>query len=86
MLSKDDAVLITLLSCDGVTIEVKSRGSLSSLWIISTDIVWRRSSFVCGRTIGIMSDHVAATLPKSLIEHLAAGKEMLVTLTAIRPG
>ena len=49
-------------------------------------MVWRRSTFVCGRTIGILSDQVAATLPKSLIENLIAGKEMVVTLIATRPG
>jgi hypothetical protein len=86
VLSHDDAVLITLLSCEGVTMEVKSRGSFEFTLDHPTDIVWRRSSFVCGRTIGIMSDHVAATLPKKLIEHLAAGEEMLVILTTMRPG
>jgi len=49
-------------------------------------MVWRRSSFVCGRTIGIMSDYVAATLPKTLLANLVAGKEMIITLTAMRPG
>jgi hypothetical protein len=48
-------------------------------------MVWRRSSFVCGRTIGIFSDHVAANLPKKLIANLVAGKEMIITLTAMRP-
>ena len=86
VLTHDDAVLITRLSCEGVTIEVKSRGSFKFTLDHPTDIVWRRSSFVCGRTIGIMSDHVAAALPKKLIEHLAAGKGMIITLTAMRPG
>jgi hypothetical protein len=86
MLSHDDSVLFTRLSCDGVTVEVKSKGS--SLFTLDhpTDIVWRRSSFVCGRTIGINSDHVAADLPKALIANLVAGKEMIITLTAMRPG
>jgi len=85
LLSHDDTVLFTLLSCDGVTAEVKSKGS--SLFTLDhpTDMVWRRSSFVCGRTIGIISDHVAATLPKKLIANLVAGKEMIITLTAMRP-
>lgn len=86
VLSHDDAILITRLSCDGVVIEVKSQGSFKFTLDHPTDIVWRRSSFVCRRTIGIMSDHVAATLPKKLIENLAEGKEMLVILTAMRPG
>jgi uncharacterized protein len=86
ILSHDDAVLITRLSCEGITAEVKSRGSSMFTLDHPTDMVWRRSSFVCGRTIGILSDHVAATLPQALMANLAAGKEMIVTLTAMRPG
>ena len=86
VVTHDDAILVTRLSCEGVIVEVKSRGSFKFTLDHPTDIVWRRSSFVCGRTIGIMSDHVAAALPKKLIEHLAAGKGMIVTLTATRPG
>jgi hypothetical protein len=86
VLTHDDAVLITRLSCDGKTVEVKSRGSSQFTLDHPTDMVWRRSSFVCGRTIGIMSDHVAATLPKTLIANLVAGKEMIITLIAMRPG
>jgi hypothetical protein len=86
VLTYDDAVLITRLSCDGKMVEVKSRGSSQFTLDHPTDMVWRRSSFVCGRTIGIMSDHVAAALPKTLIASLAAGKEMIITLTAMRPG
>jgi uncharacterized protein len=82
----DDAILFTRLSCGGVTVEVKSRGSSLLTLNHPTDIVWRRSSFVCNRTIGIMSDHVAATLPRSLISNLIEGKEMIAYLTAIRPG
>jgi uncharacterized protein len=86
VLSHDAAVLITRLSCDGETVEVKSHGSSQFTLDHPTDMVWRRSSFVCGRTIGILSDHVAATLPGRLIANLAAGKEMIIILTAMRPG
>src|SRR5512137_467196 len=81
----DDAILFSRLSCGGVTVDVKSRGSSLLTLDHPTGIVWRRSSFVCGRTIGIMSDRVAATLPKSLISNLTEGKEMIAYLTAIRP-
>ena len=86
VLAHNDAVLITRIVCGGVTVAVKSRGS--SLFTLNhpTDMVWRKSSYVCGRTIGIMSDHVAATLPKTLISNLVTGKDMIVTLTAMRPG
>ena len=86
VLANDDAVLFTRLSSGDVIFEVKSHGSSRFTLDHPTDMVWRRSSFVCGRTIGILSDHVAADLPKTLIANLAAGKEMIVTLTAMRPG
>src|SRR5512137_2159687 len=86
VLANDDAVLTTRLSSGDVTVEVTSHGSSRFILDHPTDMVWRRSSFVCGRTIGILSDHVAADLPKALIVNLIAGKEMTVTLTAMRPG
>jgi hypothetical protein len=86
VLANDDAILTTRLSSGDVTFEVKSHGSSRFTLDHPTDMVWRRSSFVCGRTIGILSDQVAATLPKALITNLVTGKEMTVTLTAMRPG
>jgi hypothetical protein len=85
VLANEDAVLITRLSSVDVTFRVKSHGSSRFTLDHPTDLVWRRSSFVCGRTVGILSDHVAADLPKALIANLVAGKEMIVTLTAMRP-
>jgi hypothetical protein len=86
VLAHDEAVLVTLLECGGVVAEVRSCGSSQMLLNHPTDIVWRKSTFVCGRTIGIQSDEVALTLPRNLIENLVLGKEMTVTLTATRPG
>jgi len=86
VLSNDDAVLVTRLSSENVMVEVKSRGSSRFTLDHPTDLVWRRSSFVCGRTIGILSDHVAATLPEKLIASLVTGNEMIVTMTVTCPG
>ena len=86
VLTHDDAVLITLLECDGVSVTVRSRGSSQLLLDHPTDMVWRKSTFICGRTIGIISDRVALTLPRELMIRLARGNEMIVTLTATRPG
>ncbi len=86
VLAHDDAILLTRLHCGGVTVEVRSRGSSLMTLDHPTDMVWRRSSFVCGRTIGIMTDYVAATLPIPLIMNLIEGKDMIASLTAIRPG
>lgn len=86
VLAHDDTVLGTHLACEGILVEIQSRGSSQFTLNHPTDMVWRKSAFVCGRTIGILSDRVAQTLPRELIENLARGKEMVVTLTATRPG
>jgi len=86
VLARNDAILSTRMECGGVVVEVSSRGSAQMALDHPTDMVWRRSTFVCGRTIGILSDAVAATLSRDLIRNLALGKEMLVTLTATCPG
>ena len=86
VLAHDDAVLVTRLECSGTTAVVTSRGSPRFTLDHPADMVWRRSPFVCGRTIGILSDCVAATLPEALIRNLSAGKEMVITLKVTRPG
>jgi hypothetical protein len=86
VLAHDDARLLTRLACRGIEVEIHSRGSSQFTLIHPTDMVWRRSTFVCGRTIGILSDHVAATLPDELIRYLRAEETMVVTMVATRPG
>jgi hypothetical protein len=86
ILAHDDAVLVTRLFAGGIEAEVRSRGSAQFTLDHPADIVWRRSTFTCGRTIGISSDRVAATLPRELISALRNGEEMIVNLTVTRPG
>jgi len=86
VLAHDNAVLITRLACDGIVAEVRSRGSSRMMLDHPYDMVWRKSAFVCSRTIGILSDKAALTLPRELMENLARGEEMVVILTAMCPG
>jgi hypothetical protein len=85
VLAHDDAILTTRVECDGVTAEIISSGSSQMILDHPTDMVWRKSPFICGRTIGIKSDTVALTLPRDLVKNLVLGKEMIVTLTVTRP-
>jgi hypothetical protein len=82
----DDAQLTTTLSCGGLAVVVRSAGSAAFTLTHPTDFVWRKSSFVCGRTIGIRSDTVAKSLPGPFVRLLQNGEELVVTLTATRPG
>jgi hypothetical protein len=86
VLCHDDAELETTLECGGIEVVVHARGSPLMTLDHPTDLVWRKSRFVCGRTIGICSDHVAATLPKELVALLRAGQPLVVTLVARRHG
>jgi hypothetical protein len=86
VLCHDDAELVTTLACGGIEVVVHARGSPLMTLDHPTDLVWRKSRFVCGRTIGICSDHVAATLPEEFVAHLRAGQLLVVTLVARRPG
>ncbi len=85
VLAHDKTVLVTRLECGGIVAEVRSRGSSQMMLNHPTDMVWRKSTFVCGRTIGILSDTVALTIQRNLIDNLVLGKAMTVTLIAMRP-
>ncbi len=85
VLCHDRAVLLTRLSVGDLHIEVHSRGSAALTLAHPTDMVWRRSRFVCERTVGILSDRTAATLPRDLISHLRTGETLVVEMTATIP-
>jgi hypothetical protein len=86
ILCHDEAVLTTVLSCGGIITEVHSAGSAAMTLDHQRDLIWRKSTFVCGRTIGIRSDRVAATLPTELVALMRAGRLMVVRMTVRRPG
>jgi uncharacterized protein len=85
VLTDDDALLLTRLVAGDICVEVRSRGSSAFTLDHQTDLVWRRSGFVCGRTVGIHSDFTARTLPRELIAYLQQGGEMTVELVAVSP-
>lgn len=79
------AVLTTRLTAGGVTVEVRSRGSAALTLDHPADLVWRRSDFISDRTVGIRSDHTAATLLQEFIEALRRGEDLVVELEAESP-
>jgi len=84
VLADDRAVLVTRLSAGGHTVEVRGRGSSKMTLGHPTDLVWRKSSFVCDRTVGILCDCTAATLPRELVQALREGAELVVEMVAVR--
>jgi hypothetical protein len=84
VLADDRAVLVTRLTAGGHTVEIRGRGSSKITLTNPMDLVWRRSNFVCGRTVAILCEHTAATLPRELIRALREGGELEVELVAVR--
>jgi hypothetical protein len=80
LLAYDRAVLVTTLSAGGSSVEVHGQGSSGMTLTHPTDLVWRRSSFVCPRTVAIHCDRTAATLPRELVVALGEGAELVVEM------
>lgn len=80
LLAREGSSLVTRLCCGDMCVEVHAKGSPGLSLDHHHDLVWRRSRFTCGRTIGVRSDFSAATLPRELIARLVAGEEMIVEL------
>ena len=85
VLSREGAHLTTRLVCRDLCIEVRSAGGQGITLEHPTDLVWRRSSFCCGRTIATGSDLVARTLPRELIKYLQEGAIVRVEMVAECP-
>jgi len=86
VLAQDGAVLVTRLTAGGFSAEVHGRGSSGITLAHPTDLVWRRSNFVCPRTVAIHCDRVAATLPRDLVRALREGAELAVEMVAVVKG
>ncbi|MDH7593228.1 MAG: DUF371 domain-containing protein [Methanomicrobiales archaeon] len=85
MLREEGSVLTTVLKAGPFTFEVHSCGSPDLQLDHPTDLVWRRSGYICGRTIGIHSDQTAITLPRELIALLREGEVLTLELHAFIP-
>lgn len=83
ILASTGSRLITLFRCHDVRVVVQSQGSSGLSLDHPADLVWRRSTFTCGRTIGVSADHAARDLPAALIAYLRQGEELVIELTAI---
>ena len=81
-LRDDRTVFTTRLSAGKETVVVRSRGNAALTLDHPADIVWRKSDFISDRTVGIRSDHAAATLPKEFIAALRRGEDLVIELEA----
>jgi len=66
----EKAKLVVLIEAGGMVETVNAVGSPKSILSHPTDIVIRRSGYICNRTLGIHADKAACDLSRSLAEKL----------------
>ena len=85
LLKDDDAVLEITIECDGISEMVKAKGHHNLTLTHPTDMVVRKSDFVCGRTLAIGADKASIDLDRGLIEKLRRGGEAIIELKILKP-
>ena len=74
-LRKPDAKLTIIIETDGLTEQINASGSPKLILTHPTDIVIRKSDYICNRTLAIRADKSANDLPRELVEKLNNPKQ-----------
>ena len=69
-LRKSQAKLTITIEADGIIEQVNARGSPQLILTHITDMVVRKSDYVCSRTLAVHADKAAQDLSKDLVEKL----------------
>ena len=84
-LCSNGATLKTEILCEDLAIAVHSVGGPGLSLLHPTDLVWRKSTFCCARTIGNGSDVVALSISRDMIALLRSGAQVSIELVAECP-
>lgn len=80
---KADAQITVTIRAGELEETVKAKGSPKLTFTHATDLVVRKSGYVCGRTLAINADKTASDFSRKLVEKLKdPNQEVKVTLTA----
>ena len=81
-LQKPNAKLTILIEAGGITEQVQACGSQKLVLSHPTDVVLRKSSYLCARTLAIHADKAADNLSRELVKKLENPKQKVkITLT-----
>ena len=69
-LKRADAKLTIIIEAGGLTEQINALGSPKLILTHPTDIVIRKSDYICNRTLAIRADKSANDLPRELVEKL----------------
>jgi hypothetical protein len=69
-LKRPNAKLTIIIEAGGLTEQINASGSQKLILTHPTDIVIRKSDYICNRTLAIRADKSANDLPRELVEKL----------------
>jgi hypothetical protein len=79
---KENAKMTITIEADAVKEVVNAQGSPHLLFTHSTDLVIRKSDFVCGRTLAVKADKASCDFSRQLIEKLKdSSQRVRITLS-----
>ncbi len=80
----DGAIIRMIIECGGIMEEIVGFGSGNLTFTDPKDIVVRKSSYCCGRTVMIKANKAAADLDRRIVEQLKRPQPVKVTFIAER--
>ncbi len=83
-LRKPNAKLTITIEANGITERVNARGSPKLILTHLTDMVIRKSEYVCSRTLAVHADKAAQDLPKDLVEKLKKPEQKVKITLVVR--
>lgn len=83
-LRKPHAKIIITIEADGTTEKVYAEGSPQLILTHPTDMVIRKSGYVCSRTLAVHADKAACDLSRDLVEKLKNPKQKVKIVLTVR--
>ena len=84
-LKRPNAKLTIIIEAGGLTEQINASGSPKLILTHPTDIVIRKSDYICNRTLAIRADKSANDLPRELVEKLK-NPQQKVNITLVLHG
>ena len=79
-LKKADSVLEIRMECCGIEEKIIARGHPDLSYTNHEEMVVRKSSFICGRTLAINADKASCDLGRDFVKKLSEGNPLFVEL------
>jgi len=79
---KENAKITVIIEAGGVREVVRASGNPRLSFTHSTDLVIRKSGYICGRTVAVRADKAASNLSRKLVEKMQSSRQKIeITLT-----